>query len=70
MNVKLKVECRTSKQFDVRHSNVEHQNILTNIESQNSLTFNSQNCFDIQHSNVKSQNDMNVDCQTVLTFDI
>ena len=28
------------------------------------------NCFDVRHSNVKSQNDMNVECQTVLTFDI
>ena len=28
------------------------------------------NCFDALHSNVESQNDMNVERQTVLMFDI
>ena len=36
--------------FDLRHSNVERQTVLT-------FDIRISNCFDVRHSNVKSQND-------------
>ena len=62
-NVKLFLlstfECRTSNCFDVRHLNVKSL-----------YECGTSNCFDVRHSNVESQNYMNVEHQTVLTFDI
>ena len=58
-NVKLydvpPFKCRTSKQFDVQHSNIKSQNSLTKVKTD-----------DV----VDSQYDTNVECQTVFTFDI